>query len=44
MIEPRHRVVDSQGLPIHYLEWGEPTGEPIILVHGFLDQAYSWQF
>jgi pimeloyl-ACP methyl ester carboxylesterase len=44
MIEPRHRVVDSQGLPIHCLEWGEPTGEPIILVHGFLDQAYSWQF
>jgi len=44
MTEPRHRVVDSQGLPIHCLEWGEPVGVPIVLVHGFLDQAHSWKF
>jgi len=44
MTEPSHRVVDSQGLPIHCLEWGEPTGVPIVLVHGFLDLAYSWKF
>lgn len=44
MTEPRHRIVDSQGLALHYLEWGEPVGEPIVLVHGFLDQAHSWQF
>ncbi len=44
MMEPRHKTVDSQGLAIHYLEWGEPAREPIVLVHGFLDQAYSWKF
>jgi pimeloyl-ACP methyl ester carboxylesterase len=44
MTEPRHRVVDSQGLPIHCLEWGEPVGVPIVLVHGFLDQAHSWKY
>jgi pimeloyl-ACP methyl ester carboxylesterase len=44
MTEPRHRTVDYRGLSIHCLEWGEPTGEPIILVHGFLDQAHSWKF
>ena len=44
MTEPRHRTVDSRGLPIHLLEWGEPAGEPIVLVHGFLDQAQSWKF
>jgi pimeloyl-ACP methyl ester carboxylesterase len=44
MTEPRHKLVDSQGLAIHYLEWGEPAGEPLVLVHGFLDQAYSWKF
>lgn len=44
MTEPRHRIVDSQGLAIHCLEWGEPVGEPIVLVHGFLDQAHSWKF
>ena len=44
MTAPRHRTVDSTGLPIHCLEWGEPVGEPIVLVHGFLDQAHSWSF
>jgi pimeloyl-ACP methyl ester carboxylesterase len=43
MTEPRHRIVDSQGLALHCLEWGEPAGEPIVLLHGFLDQAHSWR-
>lgn len=42
--EPSHRTIDSLGLPLHILEWGEPSGQPIILVHGFLDQAQSWKF
>jgi pimeloyl-ACP methyl ester carboxylesterase len=44
MTKPRHKTVDSRGLAIHYLEWGEPAGEPIVLVHGFLDQAHGWKF
>lgn len=44
MTEPRHRTVDSQGLAIHFLEWGDPDGTPVVLVHGFLDQAQSWKF
>ena len=43
MSVPREKTVDSLGLPIHYLEWGEPGDEPIVLVHGFLDLAYSWR-
>jgi len=43
MHEPRDKFVQSQGLSIHYLEWGEPEGEPIVLVHGFLDLAHSWK-
>lgn len=43
MIQPRDRFIDVHGLAIHYLEWGEPGGEPLVLVHGFLDQAASWQ-
>jgi pimeloyl-ACP methyl ester carboxylesterase len=43
MTEPRHKFVDSLGLSIHYLEWGEPADEPIVLVHGFLDLAHSWK-
>ena len=42
MAEPRHKIVDSLGLPIHCLEWGEPNGDPLVLVHGFLDLAFSW--
>lgn len=42
MSEPRHSSVDSFGLPIHCLEWGEPNGDPVLLVHGFLDLAFSW--
>ncbi len=38
----REKTVDVLGLPIHYLEWGTPIGEPLVLVHGFLDQARSW--
>jgi pimeloyl-ACP methyl ester carboxylesterase len=42
MSEPREKFVDAQGLPIHYWEWGERTGQPLVLVHGYLDLAYSW--
>jgi pimeloyl-ACP methyl ester carboxylesterase len=44
MAAPREKIVDSRGLPIHCLEWGEPQGEPLMLIHGFLDLAYSWRF
>jgi pimeloyl-ACP methyl ester carboxylesterase len=40
--QPRDKFIDAQGLSLHYLEWGEPVGEPLVLVHGFLDQAHSW--
>src|SRR5258706_9991316 len=43
MSTAREHTIDSQGLPIHYLEWGDPGGEPLVLVHGFLDLAFSWQ-
>lgn len=42
MPEPREQFVDALGLPIHFLEWGERNGQPLVLVHGFLDLAYSW--
>lgn len=43
MSEPREKFVDCRGLPIHCLEWGEPHGEPLVLVHGYLDLAQSWR-
>jgi pimeloyl-ACP methyl ester carboxylesterase len=32
-----------RGLKLHYLEWGDPDGDPLILIHGFLDHARSWE-
>jgi pimeloyl-ACP methyl ester carboxylesterase len=43
MSPAREKTVDVLGLPIHYLEWGTPVGEPLVLIHGFLDQARSWE-
>ena len=43
MSAPRHTFLDSQGLPIHCLEWGDSEGAPLILVHGYLDLAESWR-
>lgn len=43
MSTPRDTFFDSQGLTIHCLEWGNPEGEPLILVHGYLDLAHSWR-
>jgi len=43
MKPPRDRTIDARGLNIHYLEWGAPAAEPLILIHGFLDHARSWE-
>ena len=39
---PSEHTIDSRGLKIHYVEWGEGKGDPLILIHGFLDHARSW--
>jgi pimeloyl-ACP methyl ester carboxylesterase len=44
MTKPQSRFVDVRGLKIHYLEWGEPAGEPLMLIHGFRDHAQSWNY
>ncbi len=41
-IEPVSRTYSSQGLTLHYLDWGT-KGKPILLlVHGMMDHARSW--
>jgi pimeloyl-ACP methyl ester carboxylesterase len=41
-MNPRDNTVDVRGLKIHYVEWGERQATPLVLVHGFLDHARSW--
>jgi pimeloyl-ACP methyl ester carboxylesterase len=39
---PEARTYLSQGLRLHYADWGNESAPPLILVHGGLDQSRSW--
>jgi pimeloyl-ACP methyl ester carboxylesterase len=39
---PEARTYLSQGLRLHYADWGNASAPPLILVHGGLDQSRSW--
>ncbi|OCK54827.1 alpha/beta hydrolase [Bradyrhizobium sp. LMTR 3] len=42
MAEPADRVYESQGLRLHYVDWGNESAPPLILVHGGLDHCRNW--
>lgn len=39
---PVSKTYLSQGLTLHYLDWGSADKPPLILVHGMMDHARSW--
>jgi pimeloyl-ACP methyl ester carboxylesterase len=39
---PEARYYLSQGLRLHYTDWGNGSAPPLILLHGGLDQSRSW--
>jgi esterase len=39
---PRERYADAGGLRLHYLEWGDPAAQPIVLLHGGALTAHTW--
>ena len=43
-VEPQDRDVSANGLRIHYLDWGTEGRQPILFLHGALQQAHSWDF
>ena len=43
-VRPRSIQVGTGGLDFHCLEWGEPEGPAILLLHGVAQQAHSWDF
>src|SRR5579859_6203024 len=36
------RTIDTNGLRVHVLEWGDPAARPIILLHGGALTAHTW--
>lgn len=43
-VEPVSGHFDSQGLSLHYLDWGNAGAPPLILLHGNADHARSWDW
>jgi esterase len=41
-LEPQDGFVQANGLRFHYLEWGSPDRPPLLLLHGFGNQAHIW--
>jgi pimeloyl-ACP methyl ester carboxylesterase len=38
------RFEPVRGLSYHLRQWGSPQGRPLVLAHGWMDVAASWQF
>ena len=38
------KFVQANGLRFHYLDWGSPASPPLVLLHGWMDVAASYQF
>lgn len=39
---PQPHFYQSQGLRLHYTDWGNAAAAPLILIHGGLDHSRSW--
>jgi len=42
--ESMDRFFISDGMKLHYIEWGDPRQETSVLIHGIRDQGRSWSF
>lgn len=43
-VTPSDGYFSSEGLTLHFAEWGDPKHETLILIHGNRDQCCSWDF
>ena len=41
--DPAAHFVTVNGLRIHYLEWGDPQGQPLVLLHGIARHARTFE-
>lgn len=42
LVGPADRFYESQGLRLHYADWGNGAAPPLILIHGGRDHCRSW--
>ncbi len=43
-LAPTERRFDTGELELSYLEWGPPDAPPVLLLHGFAQNAHSWDY
>jgi len=41
---PSSNYIEANNLNFHYLEWGDKSNPPMIMLHGFAQQCHSWDF
>ena len=41
---PQDKYVNANGMRFHYLEWGDVSSPPLMLLHGFAQTCHSWDF
>jgi pimeloyl-ACP methyl ester carboxylesterase len=41
---PTSRIYFSQRLRLHYVDWGNPSAPPLVLVHGGRDHCRNWDW
>jgi pimeloyl-ACP methyl ester carboxylesterase len=41
---PTSRYYDSARLRLHYVDWGNPAGPPLVLLHGGRDHCRNWDW
>lgn len=43
-VHPVSKTFVSLGLKLHYLDWGNESAPPLLLIHGTRDHAHSWDW
>ena len=43
-VAPQSRYFQSQGLKLHFTDWGNAAAPPLLLVHGGLDHSRNWDY
>lgn len=41
---PRDKFIQVGTRSFHYLEWGDPSNPPMLLLHGYAQTCHSWDF
>jgi pimeloyl-ACP methyl ester carboxylesterase len=44
MILPEDKWLTVNGIRLHYLDWGNPRAQIMVLLHGFCSHAHYWDF